>query len=242
MVNNFKKLIIRQRTNPKIYDFSFFLLKNNKKAFLKFKDLLLAERKKKILDVGCGFKPWKQILKENFEYIGLDPDPSCNPDIVGNAEDLPFPSDYFDGLIYSEVLEHVIDLSKSISEMKRIAKNNALVFISVPFVFPEHGNDYRRITRDYFKKEFRKDEILYFNESNSSLTMMVLISNLIIESTLPRCFPFNILRPILFTVFNSLGIFIENIVIFLRFLLPVRFKHIFSGLPLGFVLILRIKK
>ena len=59
----------------------------------------------KVLDVGCGTKPYEKFFK--CEYVGLDPLPKINPDVVGNAWDLPFQNNEFDGLVLNQALEHI---------------------------------------------------------------------------------------------------------------------------------------
>ncbi len=44
-VEKFKKIIERQRLNPKLWDFSFLMLKNNLFVFNVFKDLINKEEK-----------------------------------------------------------------------------------------------------------------------------------------------------------------------------------------------------
>lgn len=101
--------IVRQRIKPKIWDYNYLLLKNNLQTFNFFREMLIKEGKKKILDVGCGEKPWKLILPKEIEYIGIDIDPKVKPDFIASADNLPFEDNYFDALIYSEVLEHTFN-------------------------------------------------------------------------------------------------------------------------------------
>jgi hypothetical protein len=61
-IKKFRHLINRQRISPKIYDYSYILLKNNLRVFRRFKDLIIKENKIKILDVGYSFKSWQSFL------------------------------------------------------------------------------------------------------------------------------------------------------------------------------------
>lgn len=239
----FQKLINRQRTKPKIWDYSFFLLRNNLETFFLFKDLVIKENKTKILDVGCGFKPWQEFFdKEKIEYLGVDFDKEKSlADFIAPADKLPFSSDSFDALIYSEVLEHAENLAGTIREMRRVAKNEALIFISSPFIFPLHGipYDFQRLTRYFYQSIFKEDEIILIKESNSSLSTTIVSFNLFIESTPLRIIP---LKYLVYSVNNLLGMAIDKIIAFIFKIRGKSFKEQFYYLPLGYALILRIKK
>ena len=57
------------------------------------------------------------------------------PDITltrGNIYALPFPDDYFDGVILSEILEHIEDDVAGLREVRRVLKPGGVVAITVP--------------------------------------------------------------------------------------------------------------
>jgi len=241
---NFKKTINRQRIKPRIWDYSYFLLKNNFNVFKKFRSLIIQENRRKILDVGCGFKPWLEMFdKKKVEYIGVDFNKSISlVDFVASSDKLPFADGEFDALIYSEVLEHVSDLQKTLNEMRRVAKNNALVFISSPFVFPEHGipYDFQRLTQYFYRKTFENDEIILIKESNSSFSTMLASFNLFVESS-----PFGILKGfknVFYCLTNIIGIFGDGVINFIFSRIGKSYKKYFYLMPLGYALIIRIKK
>ena len=243
-LDRFKKLINRQRLNPKIFDYSYLLLRNNLFVFKKFKALLIKENKTEILDVGCGFKAWLNFFnKEKFKYVGVDIDRKySSADFISSADKIPFPNSSFDALIYSEVLEHVENLLKVFKEMHRVAKNETLVFISSPFIFPEHGipYDFQRLTKYFYRNIFKNDKVILLKESNSSLSTAIVLINLFIESTQLR--KFIGLKHIIYTIINLLGISVEAFIkIFLK-ILNKKFKDQFCAMPLGYALIVRIKK
>ncbi|MEW6108618.1 MAG: class I SAM-dependent methyltransferase [Nitrospirota bacterium] len=204
----------------------------------------MSEKKNRILDVGCGFKPWLKLFDEDkIEYIGIDfVKEKSSADFIASADKLPFPDNDFDALIYSEVLEHAENITAAIKEMRRVAKNNALVFISAPLVFPEHGipYDFLRLTRYFYQTVFKEDDIVLIKESNSSLSTAIVSFNLFIEST-----PFSIFRGIkhLIYIFNNLtGIVVDAMMTFLFKKFRKSIKHQFYLMPLGYALVVRIKK
>ena len=219
-------------------------MKNNLNVFKQFRDLVVRENKSRILDIGCGFKPWLQLFDKNkVEYIGVDFDKEkSSADFVVSADKLPFSDNDFDALIYSEVLEHAENLKGAIKEMRRVARNNALVYISAPFVFPEHGipYDFQRLTRYFYQSIFKEDEIVLIRESNSSLSTAFVVFNLFIEST-----PFSILRGFKHLVYifnNIIGIAADLVIEIGLKIIKERFKEQFYSMPLGYALVIRIKK
>lgn len=243
-IKKLAKLINRQRTNPKIWDYSYLLLKNNLSVFQSFRDLIIRENKTKILDVGCGFKPWAELFdRQIVEYIGIDFDESTSlADFTDSADKLSFKDNEFDGLIYSEVIEHISNLPEALKEMRRVIKKGGLVFISSPFVFPQHGipYDFQRLTRFYYENIFKNDEIILIKESNSSLTTSITSFNLFIESS-----PFQIfmgIKHLIYTINNLVSIIFDALIVFIFSRIGKNYKKYFYLMPLGYSLIVRIKK
>ena len=74
-----------------------------------------------ILDVGCGYQPYR-CLFGNSRYLGLDLSLERRPTVVGDARFLPFKDGAFDGIICSEVLEHVFEKEKVLEEIRRVLR------------------------------------------------------------------------------------------------------------------------
>lgn len=108
---------------------------------------------KSILDVGCGIKPYEKLFAGN-EYIGIEASQSGHADEAKNANVLfdgvriPFDANRFDIAIASEVFEHVQELPELTKDIYRVLKPGGMLFISMPFVWPEHEKpyDFRRFT------------------------------------------------------------------------------------------------
>jgi ubiquinone/menaquinone biosynthesis C-methylase UbiE len=98
------------------------------------------------LDVGCGSGYAMQKAKNNkqCEVYGIDPTPNkhgvkfenSNLNIIqGTAELIPYPDLTYDVVYCSHVIEHVNNISKSLSEFDRVLKSNGKVIIIVPTSF-----------------------------------------------------------------------------------------------------------
>lgn len=106
----------------------------------------------RLLDVGCGTKPYESFFKVNA-YIGLDyhkEGANANPkaDAFYDGGRFPFKKAEFDFALATEVLEHVFQPDFFISEIHRVLKPGGLCIITVPFLWDEHEQpyDYARYT------------------------------------------------------------------------------------------------
>lgn len=97
----------------------------------------------KFLDIGCGTGFILNKVNEEKQCIavGIDPNPgvcgvkSANENIeIINAfsEELPFENESFDVVYSSHVLEHVNSLPKTLDEISRVMKKNAVAILIVP--------------------------------------------------------------------------------------------------------------
>jgi SAM-dependent methyltransferase len=104
-----------------------------------------------VLDVGCGNKPYKQLFKNNISYVGCDVVQSSGQevDVICPATALDFGDNYFDTVFSTQVLEHVNDHRKAISEVRRVLKPGGYFIFSVPFAWELHmePHDYMRFSK-----------------------------------------------------------------------------------------------
>jgi len=132
--------------------------------------------KGKVLDVGAGSYSRYIDVFNCKEYIKMDIRPGKNVDIVGMAEDIPFESETFDSVICTQVLEHLAEPSKAISEIYRVLKKGGHCLLSAPQIneLHEEPHDYFRYTKFGLIEMFSKQgfEILKCNQIGGFFTMM----------------------------------------------------------------------
>lgn len=108
--------------------------------------------KGKLLDIGCGNKPYYQLFAPRVkEYVGLDFKKTAgerigHADIIGSALDLPFADNFFDTVLSTEVLEHVPSPEQMIKEIHRVLRPGGYVILTTPLFWPLHEKPF-----DYFR-------------------------------------------------------------------------------------------
>ncbi|WP_295580003.1 class I SAM-dependent methyltransferase [uncultured Lamprocystis sp.] len=109
----------------------------------------------RLLDVGCGNGQLRALAPPSVTYVGLDYPPTIDlgyvgrPDILGDAARLPFRDACMDTVCLLDVLEHLADPTKALTEAARVLKADGLCLIHVPFIYPLHDtpHDFQRWTR-----------------------------------------------------------------------------------------------
>lgn len=109
-----------------------------------------------ILDIGCGNKPYKCFFEGKMtSYTGCDIVQSSENlvDVICPATDIPLESDSKDTIFTTQVIEHVADHRKLLSEAYRILKPGGYLILSGPMAWEHHEvpHDFFRFTRYGFK-------------------------------------------------------------------------------------------
>jgi len=135
----------------------------------------------KILDIGSGGGYGESFFPNR---VSLDIDKNKNPDIVGDAHNIPFGDDSFNTILCTEVLEHLKDPKKAIKEMKRVLKPGGRLILTTRFIFPIHTYeyDYYRFTEFDLRNLFKDWKIEQFqNESGSLEVISILLQRIIFQ-------------------------------------------------------------
>lgn len=105
-----------------------------------------------VLDAGCGFGPYRRLLEAAADrYESLDvrrgmEDQTYVTDLQTMAD---VPSDHFDAVICSEVLEHLPRPADALAQIHRVLKPGGVLIVTVPYLSRLHDepHDYYRYTR-----------------------------------------------------------------------------------------------
>ncbi len=103
-------------------------------------------------DRGKFVKPRNRVNK----WFVVDITASNEPDLLADVCDLSeLESEQFDVVNATELFEHVSDLEKGLRECVRVLKQNGIMIISMPFLFPIHADpsDFQRWTEHKWRQE-----------------------------------------------------------------------------------------
>jgi SAM-dependent methyltransferase len=126
--------------NPSITHPMYIIRKNLYRGVVKH----AAKLEGKLMDFGCGSKPYKPLFVNAKEYIGVDyageghSHENEEIDVFYDGKTIPFPDNTFDSILTNEVLEHVFNLEDILKELHRVLKPGGKILITTPFAWTEH--------------------------------------------------------------------------------------------------------
>ena len=144
-------------------------------------DLLLREILKtvpyvkgRLLDIGCGEKPYLDIFSSHtVSYTGIDIPQSLHKkdavDIFANAHHLPFKKDTFDTVLCLEILEHVKQPLEVLKEIYRVLKPGCVLVLSAPQNYWLHNDpeDLYRFSQQGLTETVQRQACFKINYINS---------------------------------------------------------------------------
>ncbi len=168
----------------------------------------------KVLDVGCGQKPYRNWFTNVSEYIGIDVDEQSKADILINPEtSWPFPDEYFDVILSTQVLEHVKDIKITVNEIHRVLKPDGIAIFSFPFLYNEHGApwDFRRFTVYGAINLFPDWKVIYIRPLGKIGSTLALLCLNWIDFMMNKTFITRLVKGLFFPIWLTIS-FIINIV------------------------------
>lgn len=102
-------------------------------------------------DRGAFRKPREQVRKWIHADIAREHQPDLCMDVAAQA----IKSDSIDVVNAMELFEHVLGIDGGLQECFRVLKEQGLLIISVPFLYPVHADpfDFQRWTKDKWERE-----------------------------------------------------------------------------------------
>ncbi len=105
--------------------------------------LLAPQLKGTVLDVGCGNRPYASYFSHVSKMIACDFNAARGPvDFECPADKVPLPDAAVDGILCTEVLEHVPEPLAVWREFHRLLRPQGRVLLSTPMYWPSHEEPY----------------------------------------------------------------------------------------------------
>lgn len=99
----------------------------------------------RVLDVGCGEKPYERWFGRVSEYVGLDVEATPAVDVVVAPDGVwPLRDGAFDVVLASQILEFCVDPDLTLREIDRVLKRGGTAVLSFPFIYHEHRAPFDR--------------------------------------------------------------------------------------------------
>lgn len=135
----------------------------------------------RVLDVGCGDKPYEPWMSGATSYFGIDVSAGPRVDaVIEPRKPWPVADEDFDVVLCTQVLEHVVEGDRLLMEATRVLKPGGTLLVTVPFAYGEHArpHDYWRFSlqgaREAIGARFRVVETIPQGGIGSTLGAMLL--------------------------------------------------------------------
>lgn len=110
----------------------------------------------RILDVGCG-------IRKHPGAIGIDRNPAAKADVICDLDHFPYPfaDDSFDRVLAVHVIEHVMDVVRTVEEFHRLVRAGGTVRIETP-----HYTDFSSFCDPTHRSHLNSFSFRYFGEDH----------------------------------------------------------------------------
>ena len=216
---------VQQNFNPSVKHPLYFIRKGLYNKIKQYSHNLHG----RVLDFGCGAKPYQSLFKNIDGYIGVDYNSEGHShtnetiDFYYDGKALPFADNEFDSLFTSEVFEHIFNLPEILPELNRVMKTGGKLLLTCPFAWEEHEVpiDYARYTQFALRNLLEKNGfvIITIDKNGHAIsTMHQLLMVYLHDDWLNKIFFFSrinlfkkIIRQVVVPVCNYLFLFFEPI-------------------------------
>ena len=221
MLRTLKQIYIKEQFNSKILGLFINPFYFARKGLYQNVSKLITNLNGKLLDVGCGTKPYENICNVD-EYIGLEIDDEGNrqhnyADVFYDGKTIPFEDKSFDSILSNQVFEHVFNPNQFLKEINRVTKVGGRFLITVPFVWDEHEQpyDYARYSSFGLKHILAENgfEIIEHRKSNNGIEVIFqLINDYLYKVIMTENIYFNLLIIILLMApINMTGLILSKL-------------------------------
>jgi SAM-dependent methyltransferase len=123
--------------------------------------------KGKLIDLGCGFKPYESVFEPyTTSYFGVDFPTTAEvnygertkADLLADCTDTQLAGETYDTLLSNQVMEHIYDTKKFLNECYRLLKKDGKAIFTVPLLWELHAEpyDFFRFTKHALRNSFEE--------------------------------------------------------------------------------------
>jgi ubiquinone/menaquinone biosynthesis C-methylase UbiE len=132
-----------------------------------------------LLDLGCGESPYRFLVNEHTtKYYGVDIADAEKFDYLRtdithfDGKKIPFSDNYFDVIVCTEVIEHVLEYQTLIDDVYRVLKPNGTALFTIPWSARYHyiPYDYFRYTPSTLNEMFKKFQAVKIEPRGTDVT------------------------------------------------------------------------
>lgn len=124
------------RLNPKLSNPNWLILRSRRKIFTRWIETF-PRQELCVLDIGGRIQPYRPLLQQRVKtYVAVDLVMTPLVDSVARGECLPFPSDQFDLVFCTQMLQYVPEPASIVREVFRVLKPAGHLLLSVPSAYP----------------------------------------------------------------------------------------------------------
>jgi len=178
----------------------------------------------RVLDVGCGDRPYEGLLHDAATVVGFDVPANTYADLHGSIEAIPVDDASFDVVLCLQVLEHVPSPAAAVRELRRIVRPGGRVLASTHGIYPFHPNpeDLWRWTHTGLERLFEENgpwsSVSVRPGAGTAGTLAMLVAH-VVDLLFKRARIRAVGRPLVFGL-NALGESLDNAVPLLRDPIP----------------------
>lgn len=154
---------MNERLKPSLFGTRYFILCQLRRSleYALQKHFNPTAKLDKILDDGCGAKPYESLFKPYFtHYLGADIAENTSAEVlIEENGHIDIPNMSVDVVLSTQVLEHVTDVDAYLSEAQRVLKTDGILLLSTHGYWMYHPNptDLWRWTQDGLIKTIEKN-------------------------------------------------------------------------------------
>lgn len=221
MIRAIEQYLLRQQYSPSLPGMWVNPFYHSRRELRKAVGRLAAAMRGRLLDVGCGRKPYRDLFPAH-EYVGMELDTPANraskqAEVFYDGHTFPFQSREFDGIVCNQVLEHVFEPDRFLQEMHRVLRPGGQLLLTVPFVWDEHEQpwDYARYSSFGLRSLLEKNgfEVVEQRKTNADVRVLFQLVNAYLYKVLwTRWSALNLLIcAIVMAPFNILGALLHRL-------------------------------